>query len=182
MSSNRLLLSALLALPALSACHHAAQANNGGLLAVGAAAPDLAGATQQGATLRLSQAKGSVAVVYFYPKDETPGCTKEACAFRDNYAAFEAAGVNVFGVSRDSAQSHAAFRDHFQLPFVMVADQDGKVQQAYGVPSKFPGFAARVTFLVDREGKIARVWPDVDPVQHASEVLTAAKQLAPHAS
>jgi peroxiredoxin Q/BCP len=182
MHPMRWLLAFSVLVPGLCACKHAAQANGGGgLLAVGAPAPDLAGVTAEGAPLRLSQAKSGAAVVYFYPKDETPGCTKEACAFRDNYAAFTAAGVKVFGVSRDSAQSHAAFRAHYQLPFVMVADPDGKVQQAYGVPSKFPGIAARVSFLVDTTGKIARVWPDVDPVQHATEVLKAAQQLAPPA-
>ena len=165
-----------------SACNRTPQQNPGdGLLAVGSAAPDLVGVTEQGSPLRLSQTKG-VAVVYFYPKDETPGCTKEACAFRDNFAAFEAAGVTVFAVSRDSVQSHAAFRAHYQLPFVMVADPAGKVQQAYRVPSKLPGIAARVTFLVDGTGKIARVWPDVDPVRHATEVLAAARKLVPRAS
>jgi peroxiredoxin Q/BCP len=169
---------ALLFLP-LGACSHATQAAaaSDGMLGVGKPAPDVEGTTEQGTTLRLSQTKGTIAVVYFYPKDETPGCTKEACAFRDNYSAFESAGVTVFGVSRDTAQSHAAFRAHYQLPFVMVADPNGTAQQAYGVPSKAPGIAARVTFLIDRSGKIAHVWPDVDPVQHAKEVLDAAKQL-----
>jgi peroxiredoxin Q/BCP len=146
-------------------------------VSTGTAAPDFAARDAHGNVVRLSAFAGSPRVVYFYPKDETPGCTKEACAFRDNYSAFESAGVTVFGVSRDTAQSHAAFRAHYQLPFVMVADPNGTVQQAYGVPSKLPGIAARVTFLIDRSGKVARVWPDVDPVQHAKEVLDAAKQL-----
>ena len=180
MRSRSLLTSfALISLCPLGACHRATQADapSSSLLAVGSPAPDVEGSTEQGSTLRLSQTKGTIAVVYFYPKDETPGCTKEACAFRDNYSAFESAGVTVFGVSRDTAQSHAAFRAHYQLPFVMVADPNGTVQHAYGVPSKLPGIAARVTFLIDRSGKVARVWPDVDPVQHAKEVLEAAKQL-----
>jgi peroxiredoxin Q/BCP len=180
MRSQSLLTSlALLSLGPLGACNHATQtaAASAALLAVGSPAPDIQGTTEKGSTLRLSNTKGTIAVVYFYPKDETPGCTKEACAFRDNYSAFESAGVTVFGVSRDSAQSHAAFRAHYQLPFVMVADPNGNVQQAYGVPSKFPGIAARVTFLIDRSGKVAHVWPDVDPMQHAQEVLAAAKQL-----
>jgi thioredoxin-dependent peroxiredoxin len=183
MRARRLLSPIACLVPALCACHPASRVDStAGLLAVGAAAPDVDGTTGQGSTLRLSQARGSIAIVYFYPKDETPGCTKEACAFRDNYSAFEAAGVTVFGVSRDSAESHAAFRAHYQLPFAMVADPAGTVQQAYGVPSIRPGIAARVTFLVDRDGKIAHVWPNVDPVQHASEVLNAARKLAPHAS
>lgn len=180
MRSQSLLTSfALLSLCLLGACHRSTQAAapSDELLAVGSPAPDIEGITEHGSSLRLSHTKGTVAVVYFYPKDETPGCTKEACAFRDNYSAFESAGVTVFSVSRDSEQSHAAFRAHYQLPFVMVADPNGSVQKAYGVPSTMPGIAARVTFLIDRSGKIAHVWPDVDPVQHAQEVLAAAKQL-----
>ena len=148
-----------------------------GLLAVGAPAPDFEGNDAAGAPVRLSQARGRFAVVYFYPRDETPGCTKQACAFRDNFAKFEQAGVAVFGVSRDSKKSHDEFRAHHELPFALVADESGAVQSAYGVPSKLPGMSARVTFLVDREGKIARVWPEVDPVLNVTEVLGAAEQL-----
>jgi peroxiredoxin Q/BCP len=171
-------LSLVAAACALLACGPTQRPDGGsGLLAVGAAAPDFAAKDAQGAPVRLSQARGKVAVVYFYPKDETPGCTKQACAFRDNFAKFEHAGVTVFGISRDSQQSHDAFRAHHRLPFALLADEDGAVQRAYGVPSKMPGMSARVTFLVDRDGKIARVWPQVDPVQNVTEVLNAAQQL-----
>lgn len=148
-----------------------------GLLAIGAAAPDFAGTGADGQLVRLSAVKGRPAIVYFYPKDETPGCTKQACALRDAFGKFEAAGVTIFGVSRDSEASHRAFRDAHKLPFPLVADEAGKVQAAYGVPSKMPGIAARVSFLVDRDGKIARVWPDVDPALHADQVLDAAQKL-----
>jgi peroxiredoxin Q/BCP len=146
-----------------------------GLLPVGSVAPDFAGQTAQGTSLRLSETQGHPSVVYFYPKDETPGCTKQACAFRDTFAKFEAAGVRVFGISRDTAEKHAKFRAHHQLPFALVADNAGTVQAAYGVPNKLPGIAARVTFLIGRDGKIARIWPNVDPVLNVTEVLHAAR-------
>lgn len=163
---------------ALLACTSTQRPDGGsGLLAVGAPAPDFTAKDAQGAAVRLSQTRGQIAVVYFYPKDETPGCTKQACAFRDKFAEFAAAGVTVFGVSRDSQQSHDAFRKHHELPFALAADESGAVQRAYGVPSKLPGVSARVTFLVDRDGKIARVWPEVDPVLNVGEVLGAARQI-----
>jgi peroxiredoxin Q/BCP len=148
-----------------------------GLLNPGATAPDFGAKTKDGAPLRLSDVKGRLAVVYFYPRDETPGCTKEACAFRDSWDKLQSAGVTVFGVSRDSEESHAKFQEHHKLPFALAADSSGDVQQAYGVPSKLPGMAARVTFLVGKDGKVVRVWPDVDPVLNAAQVLEAAKQL-----
>ena len=172
------LASALIAAGPLSACGATERPDGGsGLLAVGAQAPDFAARDDKGAPVRLSQARGKLAVVYFYPKDETPGCTKQACAFRDRFDQFAAAGVEVFGVSRDSQASHDAFRKHHTLPFALTADESGDVQRAYGVPSKLPGMSARVTFLVDRQGKIARVWPEVDPVLNVGEVLDAARRL-----
>jgi thioredoxin-dependent peroxiredoxin len=142
-------------------------------LAVGAAAPDLVGTNADGSKQRLSQVEGEFAVVYFYPKDDTPGCTKEACAFRDAFDKYKAAGVTIFGVSRDSEESHRKFRKNHSLPFPLVADESGDVQRAYGVPSKMGTMAARMSFLVGRDGKITRVWPDVDPGVHAVEVLAA---------
>jgi peroxiredoxin Q/BCP len=122
--------------------------------------------------LALSSVRGHLVVVYFYPKDETPGCTKEACAFRDWFAKYEARQVTIFGVSRDSAQRHEEFRAKHNLPFPMVADEDGAVARAYGVPSIL-GMSSRMTFLVSKDGKIVRVWPNVDPGVHAQEVLAA---------
>lgn len=145
------------------------------LLAVGAAAPEVQGQDGAGKVKKLSQQKGHFAVVYFYPKDETLGCTKEACAFRDAFDKFVKAGVTIFAVSRDDEASHRAFREHQHLPFPMVADTSGAVQHAYGVPPVKPDatMTARVTFLVGPDGKIARVWPKVDPVVNATEVLDA---------
>ena len=149
---------------------------NLGLLPVGSPAPDVVGEDAQGKMVKLSDQKGKLAVVYFYPRDGTPGCTTQACAFRDAFDRLEKAGVVVFGVSRDSAESHRKFRAEHNLPFPMVADESGDIGKAYGVPSKLVVMESRVTFLIDADGKVARVWPDVDPAVDAQRVLeTAAK-------
>jgi peroxiredoxin Q/BCP len=144
-----------------------------GLLPVGAVAPDVAGRDATGKVIHLADVRGQHAVVYFYPKDETSGCTKEACAFRDAAARYAAAHVTVFGVSRDSQTSHDEFAKHHQLPFPLVADPDGSVSRAYGVGATL-GMDSRVSFLVGADGKVERVWPDVNPAVHADEVLSAA--------
>jgi len=148
-----------------------------GLLPVGAVAPDVTGRDVTGRDSRLSEHRGQIAVVYFYPKDATPGCTKEACAFRDTWGRFSERRVLVFGVSRDSSQSHQAFLKEHELPFPLVADESGSVQAAYGVPDRL-GMSARVSFLIDKHGRVAKVWPDVDPAVHADDVLRAAEELA----
>lgn len=142
-----------------------------GLLPVGAIAPDLVGTTADGRQIHLAAARGNAAIVYFYPKDGTPGCTKEACAFRDAFSGYQERRVMIFGVSRDSTEIHADFRERHQLPFPLVADEDGAVARAYGVSSPL-GMSARVTFLVGPDGRVARVWPDVDPAVHATQVLS----------
>jgi peroxiredoxin Q/BCP len=163
----------VLALALCGACMPAARPDGGqGLLPVGVMAPDIVGTGRDGQPARLSAVRGHAAVVYFYPKDETPGCTHEACAFRDAFAKYDARHVTIFGVSRDSEGDHQAFRAKHALPFPLVADEDGKVAYAYGVSSLL-GMAARVTFLVGEDGRIARVWPDVDPGVHAAQVLEA---------
>ncbi len=143
-----------------------------GLLPVGAQAPDLEGKNPEGRRLRLSAAGDKIKVVYFYPKDETPGCTKEACAFRDAYAKLDGAGVVVFGVSKDSEASHDAFAKKHSLPFYLAADESGAVVKAYGVGSTL-GMASRVTFLVGRDNRVLKVFPSVDPAVHVDEVLAA---------
>lgn len=164
-----------LALALVGACAPVARPDGGkGLLPVGAVAPQVVGTTADGKTAALSDARGHAAVVYFYPKDETPGCTKEACAFRDAFDEYDARHVTIFAVSRDSASSHRAFRAKHRLPFPLVADEQGAIARSYGVPSIL-GMSSRVTFLVGADGKIARVWPDVDPGVHAAEVLAAAE-------
>jgi len=141
------------------------------LLAVGAPAPEVIGTDAKGTTFKLSAQKQKFAIVYFYPKDDTPGCTKEACAFRDAFDKFIAAGVTIFGVSRDAEPSHKAFQQKYTLPFPLVADTSGAVQKAYRVPSNIWGGTKRVSFLVGPDGKIAKVFPDVDPGVHAKELL-----------
>jgi thioredoxin-dependent peroxiredoxin len=147
------------------------------MLPVGSAAPEVVGTDAKGTTFKLSAQKGRYAIVYFYPKYDSLGCTREACAFRDAFDKFVAAGVTIFGVSRDPTPSHQAFMKKYTLPFPLVADPSGTMQKAYRVPSLAEGVAARVTFLVGPDGKIARVFPDVDPGVHAKEVLGVIAEL-----
>lgn len=143
-----------------------------GLLTAGAPAPEVVGYREDGSIARLSASQGHAAVVYFYPKDGTPGCTKEACAFRDAWDQYSKKSVEVFGVSRDSRESHDRFRKEHKLPFPLVPDENGEVARSYGVGSIL-GMSSRVTFLVGADGRIARVWKDVDPGIHAKDVLAA---------
>lgn len=146
-----------------------------GLLAEGSEAPALAKAAHDGTAIDL-RALGKPAIVYFYPKDGTPGCTTEACAFRDVWSNYESAGVMVIGVSMDDDASHKAFADEHELPFPLIADTEGTWAKSFGVPAT-AGFTQRVSFLLDAEGKVAKVYPGVDPGVHADEVLEAAKAL-----
>ena len=173
----RLVLPALFTL-SLAGCGATRRPDGGeGLLAIGADAPNLSAVDQNGKTHRLADEKGHPVVVYFYPKDGTPGCTKEACAFRDSWNKFTTANVQVFGVSEDDAKSHEEFAKEQKLPFPILADPSGEWLRAFGVPMRL-GMASRVSFLIDANGKVAKVYPDVDPGVHADEVLkdaTAAK-------
>ncbi len=167
-------LAVLLFAAALPACAATQRPDGGtGMLPVGSAAPDFAAKDATGKAVRLSDAAGSSRVVYFYPKDETPGCTKEACAFRDAFDQYKARGVVVFGVSRDTEASHDEFRKNHSLPFSLAADPDGTIEHAYGVPELMghSGIASRVTFLVSKDGHVSYVWKNVDPAIHAAEVL-----------
>ena len=145
----------------------------------GDAAPDFDAVTTDGGRVRLSALQGKHVVLYFYPKDDTPGCTKEACAFRDSHAGFTAAGAVVYGVSADSVKSHVRFTGKFGLPFPLIADEEKKVIQAYGAwgPKTFMGRKYdgihRVTFHIRPDGRIGHVWPQVKPEGHAAEVLAA---------
>jgi peroxiredoxin Q/BCP len=160
------------------ACGRPAERPDGGRgpLPVGAPAPEIVAVDLGGHEVRLSAQRGHPAVVYFYPKDGTPGCTKEACAFRDVWARYQAAHVAVIGVSSNSAERHAEFLRDKNLPFALASDESGGIAASYGVGKNLWGYD-RVTFLVDAEGKIARYWGDVDPGIHASEVLQVAEAL-----
>ena len=146
-------------------------------VSVGMPAPDFELLDDSGANRRLSDFRGKKVVLYFYPKDDTPGCTKEACNFRDDYSAYQTAGVVILGVSPDSVESHVKFKKKFQIPFPLLADEGHKVCDLYGVwgPKKFMGRdyegVIHTTFLIDAQGKIARVFENVLPAEHSAEVL-----------
>jgi peroxiredoxin Q/BCP len=142
----------------------------GELLAVGTPAPDFTAVAHDGKPVSLSALRGRYVVLYFYPKDDTPGCTKEACEFRDARTQLQDAGVLVFGISSQGNPSHAAFAEKYQLPFQLLPDEKGELAAKYHVPT-FMGFTRRVTYLVDREGVIKQVWPNVKPAGHAADIL-----------
>lgn len=140
-------------------------------------APPFSAVTQNGDTVSLEQFRGKNVILYFYPKDDTPGCTKEACAFRDQFSAFRNQGAVVLGVSVDSADKHSRFATKYRLPFPLLADPDRRIVEAYGVwgEKKFMGRkymgTYRVTFLIGENGKIKKIWPAVKPEEHAKQVL-----------
>lgn len=143
----------------------------------GELAPDFALNDQNGTTVRLSDFKGKQVILYFYPKDDTPGCTKEACGFRDEYAKFTDNGTVILGVSPDDEKSHKKFVDKFELPFTLLADTDKTVCQAYDVWKEKNMYGrksmgvVRTTFVIDPDGKIAKVFPNVKVDGHIAKVL-----------
>ena len=149
------------------------------MLKEGDKAPDFTAKDQNGTTVSLKDLKGQRVALYFYPKDDTPGCTKEACSFRDADDIYRSKGIKVFGVSVDDEASHQKFISKFQLPFDLLADTDHKIVEAYGVwgeksmyGRKYMG-TMRKTFLIDEQGKIAKIFDKVDVSMHADEVLEA---------
>jgi peroxiredoxin Q/BCP len=149
------------------------------MLKEGAAAPAFTTKDAEGDTVRLKDFRGQKVVLYFYPKDDTPGCTKEACSFRDAFSKFKKRGIQVFGVSPDGEASHKKFAAKYKLPFTLLADTDHAISDTYGVygQKKFMGRTYmgvnRTTFLIDEKGKIKKVFEKVKPEEHASEVLEA---------
>lgn len=146
-------------------------------LQVGDLAPAFTSVTNGGGKISLADFQGKNVILYFYPKDNTSGCTKEACAFRDHFAEFKKRGAVVLGVSTDSAKSHDKFVEKFHLPFTLLADDDKKIVTAYGVwgeksfmGRKYMG-TYRVTFLIGPDGRIKKIWPKVKPEEHVDEVL-----------
>jgi thioredoxin-dependent peroxiredoxin len=142
-------------------------------------APDFVMQDDTGTTRRLADYRGKPVILYFYPADDTPGCTREACNFRDDYSQYEKAAVTILGVSPDTVKSHAKFKSKYHLPFPLLADEGHKVCDAYGVwgPKKMMGReydgVLRTTFLIDANGKVARVFENVRPSEHSAEVLEA---------
>lgn len=150
-------------------------------ISVGNLAPDFTLLDEKSATRKLSDYRGKPVVLYFYPKDDTPGCTTEACNFRDDYSQYTQAGVVILGVSPDSPKSHIKFKEKYHLPFTLLADEDHKVCELYGVwgQKKMMGReydgVFRTTFLIDPHGKLIKVFKDVKPAEHSKEVMEALK-------
>ena len=148
-------------------------------ISAGIPAPDFELPDDTGTARRLSDFRGKPVILYFYPEDDTPGCTKEACNFRDDYSAYQKAGVTILGISPDSVKSHVKFKKKYGLPFPLLADEGHKVCDLYGVwgPKKFMGReyegVLRTTFLIDARGQVARVFEQVRPAEHSAEVLEA---------
>jgi thioredoxin-dependent peroxiredoxin len=154
------------------------------VIPAGGPAPQFTLQDETGTPRQLSDYRGRPVVLYFYPKDDTPGCTKEACSFRDDYSAYQEAGVEILGVSPDSPKSHLKFKEKYRLPFTLLADEGHQVAEQYGVwgPKKFMGKqyegVHRTTFLLDAEGNIARVFENVKPAEHSTEILGALQALS----
>jgi thioredoxin-dependent peroxiredoxin len=146
---------------------------------VGDRAPDFTLPSQSGEPVRLSDRLGErVVVLYFYPKDDTPGCTAEACAFRDSYEVFAEAGAEVIGVSSDSAGRHATFAGRHNLPFTLLSDHGGRVRKSYGVPALLGLIPGRVTYVIDREGEVRHVFNSMTNIgQHVSDALEVVRRL-----
>jgi thioredoxin-dependent peroxiredoxin len=141
----------------------------------GTFAPDVSAINQDGKAVKLTDYAGRPMLIFFYPKDDTPGCTKEACALRDSYTRYQKQGIVVLGVSRQSPESHKAFIAKHRLPFDLLSDEDGSFAKAFGVKS-IPvfGWLKRQSVLLDAEHKVVKFFDDVDPVKHAEEVLAVA--------
>lgn len=146
------------------------------MIALHTQAPEFSLVDQDGVTHTLSHYKGKKVLLYFYPKDDTPGCTTEACNFRDNYEALKSSGLVVLGVSKDGLRSHKKFAEKYSLPFPLLSDEDTLVSQAYGVwrNKKFMGREymgiERVSFLIDEEGNLAKIYEEVKPKEHTQDV------------
>lgn len=149
------------------------------MLKEGSVAPAFTTTDANGKQVKLKDFRGEKLVLYFYPKDDTPGCTKEACSFRDAFSEFKKLGIKVFGISPDKEASHKKFTEKYQLPFTLLADTDHSICDAYGTygQKKFMGRTYmgvhRTTFLIDEKGKIKKIFEKVKPEDHASEVLDA---------
>ncbi len=153
------------------------------MLNVGDPAPDFTLQNDAGEEVTLSSLRGTPVILYWYPRDDTPGCTTEACGIRDAWGEFQRAGAAVFGASADSVTSHATFKAKYDLPFSLLADPEHQVAEQYGVWGEqkvmgIPPFmgVSRITYLIDENGMIKQVWPKVEPEGHADEILAALKQ------
>ncbi len=150
---------------------------------VGESAPDFTLPSNEGNDVHLADLRGQRVVLYFYPKDDTPGCTVEACGFRDAWSRMREDGIVVLGISRDNVKSHQKFADKYALPFTLLSDEDGRVNEAYGVWVKKSMYGkeymgtARTTFYIRPDGVIGHVWDQVKPEGHAEKVLEYLKKV-----
>lgn len=144
---------------------------------VGQSAPNFIGITDDNTELELAKLRDNIVVLYFYPRANTPGCTKEACSFRDNMIRLTGMGVKVVGVSTDSVKSQAGFKAKHDLSFPLIADADKKIVELYGVKKEITGTAKRVTFLIDREGVVRFVWPKVSVKGHVDQIISKIEEL-----
>jgi peroxiredoxin Q/BCP len=156
-------------------CHSKQENTTMGKVSVGQMAPDFELKDKDGNLVRLSDFRGQKSVVvYFYPKDETPGCTAQACSFRDSYEDFKAAGAEVIGISSDSASAHTGFAQHHRLPFILLSDPGEKVRRQYGAYDLLGLMPGRVTFVIDREGRVIHKFDSqLNPTKHINESLKA---------
>ena len=139
----------------------------------GKPAPDFELESDSGETVRLSGLRGKPVVLYFYPKDDTPGCTRQACGIRDAWSEFQRAGAEVYGISADTAASHEKFKTKYSLPFPLLADPEHTLGEAYGVAQEGKNSYQRSTFVIDADGNVAKIMRRVNPDQHADQVLEA---------
>jgi len=139
----------------------------------GQPAPDFELQSDSGETVRLSEQRGKPVILYFYPKDDTPGCTSQACGIRDAWSEFQRAGAEVFGVSADTQASHERFKSKYSLPFTLLADPERALGEPYGVAQEGKSSYQRSTFVIDAEGNVTRIMRRVNPDRHADEVLAA---------
>ena len=139
----------------------------------GKPAPDFELESDSGETVKLSDLRGKPVVLYFYPKDDTPGCTRQACGIRDAWAEFQRAGAEVFGISADDQASHERFKSKYELPFTLLADPEHKLGEPYGVGQEGKRSYERSTFVIDSDGNVVRIMRRVNPDRHADEVLAA---------
>ena len=148
-------------------------------IAVGDKAPDFTMPTDGGGTVSLSALRGKPVVLYFYPKDDTSGCTAEACGFRDAYQVFSDAGAEVVGVSSDSVESHRGFAQHHRLPFILLSDTHGALRKRYGVPTTLGMIPGRVTYIIDRRGIVRHIFSSqIQAEKHVAEALETLRALA----
>jgi len=147
---------------------------------IGAKAPDFRLRSQHGTEVSLADFRGrKIVVLYFYPKDETPGCTKEACSFRDSYEDFTSAGAEVLGISGDSVSAHEGFAKHHRLPFTLLADEGNTVRKAYGVPATMWILPGRVTYVIDKQGVVRHVFnSQLQAAKHVDQALEIVRKLA----